>query len=123
MSYIRYGHPLSWFDDKSDLYVYGCDEDKIEDYGGSSHMPSVIEHIGRMIYRETGDIGYATLIVMQLSDRCGCFDKLRMVLPEIKYDYEKEYYQKYIDVINKMRPVYNHRKEMWKDVGKDIQVQ
>ena len=34
MSYIRYGHDLCWFDDKSDLYVYN-NGNGIEDYGGS----------------------------------------------------------------------------------------
>ena len=120
MSYIRYGHPLYWFDDDSDLYVFGCVDGGIEDYGGSSHMPSVIEHIGHMIYIETNDIDYATLMVMQLADNCGCFDKLRKIIPKLKYQDGEEYYNDYTEAIKRNYPVYKHRKEMWNDSSKDI---
>lgn len=120
MSYIRYGHPLYWFDDDSDLYVYGCCEGGIEDYGGSKHMPSVIEHIGRIIYRETGDLEYATLMILQLADNCGCFDKLRTSVPTLALYARDEYYQKYVDIIQKMLPIYQHRKEMWNDTSASV---
>lgn len=122
MSYIRYGHPLCWFDDVSDLYVFG-DGVGIEDYGGSKHMPSVIEHIGHMIYRETKDLDYATLMVMQLADSSGCFNLLRKVIPKVEYTGREDYYNDHVKSIQKMIPVYKHRKEMWDDnVGENLQV-
>lgn len=113
MSYIRYGHDLCWFDDKSDLYVYN-NGNGIEDYGGSNHLPSVIESVGRMIYCETKDFDYATLMVIQLAYECGCFNKLRFDLVTVHLnteDFMKEtVINNYVKSIRKMLPIYLHRK-------------
>lgn len=119
MSYIRCGHHLTWFGCESDLYVYH-NGDGIEDYGGSGHMPSVIEHIGNMIYRETGDYEYATLMVIQLADNCGCLDMLRQYVPKLEFEYEREYYLEAILTIKKMLPIYKHRKECYYDKSKSV---
>lgn len=109
MSYIRSGHDLCWFNDKSDLYVYNNGEG-IEDYGGSKHMPSVIEHIGRMIYCETHDFDYATLMVIQLADRCRCYKKLRKDFviqhPNTVEEIKEIQINHYVESIRKMLPIY-----------------
>ncbi len=114
MSYIRYGHDLCWFNDKSDLYVFH-NGDYIEDYDGSMHMPSVIEHIGHMIYRETHDFEYATLMVLQLADKCGCYDKIRtefvVIHPDSIYEQIEIQINQYVVTIKKMIPIYESRVE------------
>ena len=120
MSYIRNNHPLHWFDDTSDLYVFGRGNG-IEDYGGSPHIPSVIDHIGGMINRETKDFEYATLMVIQLADAAGCIDKLRkeeLTTVENTIDEcRNRIINKHVRAIKKMMPVYNHRKYLWRNRG------
>lgn len=118
MSFIRAGHPLMWFDDRSDLYVFGrSDKDGIEDYGGSPHMPSVIEHIGNMIYRQTEDFDYATLMVIQLADASGCMNKLRLsevnILEGSVYECRDRITNEYVESLNKMIKIYEGRKRGW----------
>ena len=78
MSYIRQGHPLQWFNDRSTEYVYSCGEGQVEDYNsGYEHLPSLIELIGHMTMWQTGDFKYATKIVVVLAYRMGIERKLR----------------------------------------------
>jgi len=79
MSYIRYGHPLQWFNDESTEYVYGCGEHQIEDYNSTyNNLPSLVELMGHMVMWQTGDFGYATKMVVILACRLGIKHKLRL---------------------------------------------
>jgi hypothetical protein len=78
MSYLRYGHELHWFNDESTEYVYPCSDDKIEDYGSNyDHLPSLVELIGNIVWRETKDFSYATKIVVILAHKLNISKKLR----------------------------------------------
>jgi hypothetical protein len=79
MSYLRYGHSLQWFNAESTEYVYPCETGQVEDYGsGYTHLPSLIEVVGRMVLYETKDFGYATKIVVALACKLGIKHKLRL---------------------------------------------
>jgi hypothetical protein len=89
MSYIRYGHPLQWFNDKSTEYVYGCGEGQIEDYNSDyTHLPSLVEMIGHMILWQTNDFDYATKIVVRLAYKLGIKHKLRTSSPHEHDNFE-----------------------------------
>ena len=78
MSYLRYSHRLHWFDDESTEYVYPSSNDKIEDYGSSyDHLPSLVELIGNIVFKETKDFSYPTKIVVVLAHKLNISKKLR----------------------------------------------
>jgi len=78
MSYIRIGHDLEWFEDKSEEYIFPHVDGYVEDYGtGFEHTPSMIEAIGNIVYAETNDFSFATKIVVALAYKTGIQDKLR----------------------------------------------
>jgi hypothetical protein len=86
MSYQRLNHKLQWFDAESTEYVYGCGDNKIEDYNSYyEHLPSLVELVGRIILVETKDFGYATKIVVALAHHLKIEHKLR----RDKYPYEE----------------------------------
>jgi hypothetical protein len=77
MSYIRMGHPLTWFKDNSHSYVY-LSESGIQDYDDAySDNATLVEIIGIIIARETGDSDFATKIVRLLAQRLNIMDQLR----------------------------------------------
>jgi len=79
MSYQRYNHPLDWFDGFSKSYVYHNGEG-IVDYGDEyNDTVSLIDLIGDIIERETGDKQYATKIVRVLAKKMGVENNLRPV--------------------------------------------
>jgi hypothetical protein len=78
MSYIRNGHKLHWFDDESTEYVFPCSDNAIEDYGSNyDHLPSLVELIGNIVFRETKDFSYATKLVVVLAHKLRISHKLR----------------------------------------------
>jgi len=78
MSYLRYNHTLQWFDDNSTEYVFPRADNIIEDYGSNyEHLPSLVELVGHIILRETGDFDYSTKIVVALSHHLNITNKLR----------------------------------------------
>jgi len=85
MSYLRYSHPLQWFNADSTEYVYPCGDNHIEDYNsGYTHLPSLVELVGRMVLHETKDFKYATKIVVALACKLGI--KHKLLLSEHIYD-------------------------------------
>ena len=78
MSYIRNGHKLHWFNDESTEYVFPCSDNAIEDYGSNyDHLPSLVELIGNIVFRETKDFSYATKLVVILARKLHISHKLR----------------------------------------------
>lgn len=82
MSYCRYGGFLDFFYGTSTIYVIGTSaeggDNTIDDFGTRySDNLSLIDLIGNMIYRETGDSKYAEKIARILATRMGCANKLR----------------------------------------------
>lgn len=77
MSYLRMGHPLTWFDGDSNAYVF-LGEGGIEDYDNNyEDLPTLIELIGVIISRETEDDGFAEKVVRMLAYKLGVVDQLR----------------------------------------------
>ena len=78
MSYMRIGYPLKWFILDSSYYVFLHVEGHVEDYDENYSDPcSLIELIGTMIERETGDEVYATKVVKILAVRMKVYEYLR----------------------------------------------
>ena len=71
MSYQRYGYPLKYFKTGvSDNYVFSHVDGYIEDYGSDyKDDKSLVELIGDIIERETGNEDYAWKIVKVLAKK------------------------------------------------------
>ena len=77
MSYLRMGHPLTWFKGDSNAYVFLSDVG-IEDYDNTyENLPTLIELLGVIVTRETGDEGFAEKLIRVLASKLGVADQLR----------------------------------------------
>jgi len=77
MSYLRMGHPLTWFKGNSDAYIFLSDVG-IQDYDATyEDLPTLIELIGVITARETGDDFFAEKLVRLLAVKLGVQNELR----------------------------------------------
>jgi hypothetical protein len=77
VSYIRNGHPLTWFKGNSHSYVYLSDAGIVDYDDEYEDLPTFIELIGNIVGRETDDPEFANKIVRTLAVRLKVADQLR----------------------------------------------